>query len=43
MISLSEAVIRVFVDLYRKGKLYRGKRMTNWDPEAKDGACPMRK
>ena len=32
---LSNAVIRVFVDLYRKGKLYRAKRMTNWDPEAK--------
>jgi valyl-tRNA synthetase len=32
--SLSRAVIRVFVDLYRKGKIYRGLRMTNWDPEA---------
>lgn len=31
----SEAVIRVFVDLYNKGKLYRGKRMIHWDPEAK--------
>jgi len=31
----SDAVIKVFVDLYRKGKLYRGKRMVNWDPEAK--------
>ncbi len=30
----SKTVIRVFVDLYRKGKLYRGLRMTNWDPEA---------
>ena len=28
-------VIHVFVDLYRKGKLYRGLRMVNWDPEAK--------
>ncbi len=27
--------IRVFVDLYQKGKLYRGWRMVNWDPEAK--------
>ncbi|TNE55315.1 MAG: valine--tRNA ligase, partial [Bacteroidetes bacterium] len=27
--------IRVFVDLYQKGKLYRGLRMVNWDPEAK--------
>jgi len=33
--SLSQAVIKVFVDLYRKGRIYRGKRMTNWDPEAK--------
>ncbi len=32
--SLSKAVIRVFVDLFRKGKIYRGKRMINWDPEA---------
>lgn len=31
----SEAVLQSFVDLYRKGKLYRGKRMINWDPEAK--------
>lgn len=30
----SEAVINVFIDLYRKGKLYRGKRMINWDPSA---------
>ncbi|MCW5921593.1 MAG: valine--tRNA ligase [Saprospiraceae bacterium] len=28
-------VIRVFIDLYQKGKLYRGLRMVNWDPEAK--------
>ena len=32
--KLSAAVIKVFVDLYRKGKIYRGLRMTNWDPEA---------
>ncbi|MEZ4984863.1 MAG: valine--tRNA ligase [Saprospiraceae bacterium] len=32
--SLSEAVIRVFVDLYEKRRLYRGLRMTNWDTEA---------
>ncbi|HUR31262.1 MAG TPA: valine--tRNA ligase [Saprospiraceae bacterium] len=30
----SEAVINVFIDLFRKGKLYRGKRMVNWDPSA---------
>lgn len=28
-------VIRMFVDLYGKDKLYRGLRMVNWDPEAK--------
>ena len=33
--SLSKAVIHVFNDLYRKGKIYRGLRMTNWDPAAK--------
>lgn len=31
----SKAVIRVFIDLYKKGKIYRGHRMVNWDPEAK--------
>ena len=30
----SRSVIRVFVDLYRKGLIYRGKRMVNWDPKA---------
>ncbi len=33
--SMSRAVIKVFVDQYRKGRLYRGLRMTNWDPVAK--------
>ena len=33
--SLSKAVVHVFADLYKKGKLYRGVRMTNWDPQAK--------
>jgi valyl-tRNA synthetase len=33
--ELSEAVIKVFVDLYNKGLIYRGYRMVNWDPEAK--------
>ena len=32
--SMSRAVIKVFVDLYQKGRLYRGLRMTNWDPVA---------
>ena len=30
-----KAVIRVFVDLYNKGLIYRGARMINWDPAAK--------
>ena len=29
----SRAVIKVFVDLYNKGLIYRGLRMVNWDPE----------
>jgi len=33
--KLSDAVISVFIDLHKKGKIYRGLRMTNWDPEAK--------
>ncbi len=28
----SESVVKVFVDLYRKGLIYRGLRMVNWDP-----------
>ena len=32
---MSESVIKVFVDLYNKGLIYRGYRMVNWDPEAK--------
>ncbi|ETD21714.1 MULTISPECIES: valine--tRNA ligase [Prevotellaceae] len=30
----SESVIKVFVDLYNKGLIYRGVRMVNWDPQA---------
>lgn len=33
--NMSASVIRSFVDLYRKGLIYRGYRMVNWDPEAK--------
>jgi valyl-tRNA synthetase len=33
--DLSEAVIKVFIDLYNKGLIYRGYRMVNWDPAAK--------
>ncbi len=32
--ALSESVIKVFVDLYNKGLIYRGVRMVNWDPRA---------
>lgn len=32
--EMSEAVTKVFVDLYNKGKIYRGVRMVNWDPKA---------
>lgn len=32
--DMSEAVIKVFVELYKKGLIYRGYRMVNWDPEA---------
>ncbi|GGK64815.1 valine--tRNA ligase [Rufibacter glacialis] len=31
--ALTDAVIQVFVDLYRKGQIYRGVRMVNWDPQ----------
>ena len=33
--TMSASVIKVFVDLYEKGLIYRGYRMVNWDPEAK--------
>ena len=33
--KLSASVLEVFVDLYKKGLIYRGFRMVNWDPEAK--------
>jgi len=33
--DLSEAVTKVFIDLYKKGLIYRGYRMVNWDPSAK--------
>jgi valyl-tRNA synthetase len=32
--ALYESVIKVFVDLYNKGLIYRGVRMVNWDPKA---------
>ncbi len=32
--TLYDSVIKVFIDLYRKGNIYRGIRMVNWDPSA---------
>lgn len=32
--ELTESVIDVFIDLYKKGHVYRGTRMVNWDPSA---------
>ena len=31
---MTESVLRVFIDLYERGLIYRGFRMVNWDPEA---------
>lgn len=33
--SLSNAVLDVFVDLHKKGQIYRGIRMVNWDPQSR--------
>ena len=33
--ELSEAVTKVFIELFNKGLIYRGYRMVNWDPSAK--------
>jgi len=33
--DMSASVIKVFVDQYNKGNIYRGYRMVNWDPQAK--------
>lgn len=33
--ELYEAVVDCFIELYERGYIYRGKRMINWDPEAK--------
>jgi len=33
--DMNESVIKVFVDLFNKGLIYRGYRMVNWDPEAR--------
>ena len=33
--DMSDSVIKVFIDLFEKGLIYRGVRMINWDPQAK--------
>ncbi|MBC6607910.1 valine--tRNA ligase [Hymenobacter sp. BT188] len=33
--ELTDAVLRVFVDLHQKGQIYRGIRMVNWDPQSR--------
>ncbi len=33
--DLSASVIKTFIDLHKKGLIYQGKRMVNWDPSAK--------
>ena len=33
--GLNKAVIKVFVDYYNKGLIYRGEKIINWDPEAR--------
>ncbi|MCM4155912.1 valine--tRNA ligase [Gramella sp. AN32] len=33
--NMSQSVIKVFIDLFDKGLIYRGYRMVNWDPQAK--------
>ena len=30
--NFHDAVIKVFVEMYNKGLIYRGKRLVNWDP-----------
>jgi valyl-tRNA synthetase len=39
----SRCVQRVFVDLYKKGLIYRGKRMVNWCPASLTAHCPTKK
>ena len=35
--GLSRAVVKVFVELYREGLIYKDKRLVNWDPKLRDG------
>ena len=39
--GLSEAVTKVFVDLYEKDLIYKGKRIVNWDPELKSAVSDL--
>ncbi|MCH8685185.1 valine--tRNA ligase [Pedomonas mirosovicensis] len=39
--GLSRAVVKVFVDLYNKGLLYRDKRLVNWDPRFKSAISDL--
>ena len=39
--GLSEAVLKVFVDLYEEGLIYRGKRLVNWDPKLKTAVSDL--
>jgi len=39
----SASVLKVFVDLYNKGLIYRGVRMVNWDPKALTGTSATRR
>ena len=39
--GLSEAVLKVFVDLYDKDLIYKGKRIVNWDPELKTAVSDL--
>ena len=39
--SFNEAVIKAFVELYRKEKIYRGYRLVNWDPSLKTAVSDL--
>jgi len=39
--SFNEAVIKAFVELYRKKKIYRGYRLVNWDPSLKTAVSDL--
>ena len=39
--GFNEAVIKAFVELHRKGKIYRGYRLVNWDPSLKTAVSDL--